>query len=245
MTLPTPKRVLSIDGVYNFRDLGGYPAGDGRQTRWRTLFRSDSLHRLTLTGVRSVRELGVRSVVDLRYAAECTDQPCALTEEAVYHSLPLFEDPQRGAEGFVPDLDAIYRLMVDTRQAQLVATWDRLAAPEVLPAVVNCTAGKDRTGVVIALLLDLLGVHRPAIIADYTASGALLRSSPLGDQLRARIAARGGDPALADRLLVSPPEHMERLLSYVDGVYGGAEVLARQAGLAPERIQVLRAALLE
>ncbi|MBV9896178.1 MAG: tyrosine-protein phosphatase [Chloroflexi bacterium] len=240
MIILTTRRVLPIEGTFNFRDLGGYPTTDGRQTRWRMMYRSDSLHRVT-----ALVELELRSMVDLRYPKECAQDPCASLTGVAYHALPLFEDPQRATDGTVPELDAIYRVIVDTRQPQLVRVLDTLASADALPAVVFCTAGKDRTGVVVALLLGLLGVERSAIVADYAVSASLLADSPLGDRVRASITARGLDPVLADRLLVSPPDHMERLLSYVDETYGGVEALAIRAGLAPQRIEDLRTALLE
>lgn len=136
-------------------------------------------------------------------------------------------------------------MIVDTRQGQLVAVLAALAVQNSLPSVINCTAGKDRTGVVVAVLLSVLGVVRDAIVADYAMSGPLLVESPLGDEVRNRVAVRGGDPSLVDRLLVSPPEYMERLLSYVDETYGGAEALVTRAGLAARHIDSLREALLE
>jgi protein-tyrosine phosphatase len=238
--LLTTERVRPIDGTFNFRDLGGYPTTDGRRTRWRMMYRSDSLH-----GVTAVGDLGVRSMVDLRYPKECAQDPCASRTDVTYHALPLFEDPQRASDGSVPELDRIYRLIVDTRQPQLVRVLDTLASPGALPAVVFCTAGKDRTGVVVAVLLALLGVERTAIVEDYSVSATLLADSPVGDRVRASFTERGLDPALADRLLVSPPDHMERLLTYVDETYGGVEALAIRAGLAPRRIENLRTALLE
>jgi protein-tyrosine phosphatase len=240
----TTERVRPIDGTFNFRDLGGYPTTDGRRTRWRMMYRSDSLHRVTGA---SLMDVGLRSVVDLRYPAECEKEPCTVgaPDPVRYHALPMFENPQRPSDGSVPELDRIYRLIVDTRQSQLVRVLDTLASPDALPAVVFCTAGKDRTGVVVAMLLALLGVERTAIVADYAVSASLLADSPLGDRVRASFTERGLDPALADRLLISPPDHMERLLTYVDETYGGVEALAIRAGLAPRRIDDLRGVLLE
>jgi protein-tyrosine phosphatase len=145
----------------------------------------------------------------------------------------------------VPELDAIYRLNVDTRQAQLVGILEALSTPGALPAVVNCTAGKDRTGVVIAAVLSLLGVPPETIVEDFAASAPLLADSDLADTVRARVATSGGDPATALRLLASPPEHMQGLLDYVGVTYGGVESLVRQAGLSLERIERLRTLLLE
>jgi len=243
----TIDRVLPIEGTYNFRDVGGYPALDGRRTRRRMLYRSDALHRLTPAAQASLLNLGVRTIVDLRFPAECASAPCVFqySQGLQYRAMPLFEDPRRIARATVPELDAIYRLIVDTRQAQLVGILEALSTPGALPAVVNCTAGKDRTGVVIAAILSLLGVPSETIVEDFAASGPLLADSDLPDTVRARVAASGGDPAMALRLLASPPEHMQRLLDYVDVTYGGVESLLRQAGLSLEQIERLRALLLE
>ena len=247
MSMASPIRVLPIEGTFNFRDLGGYPTTDGSATRWRTLYRSDSLHRLAQPSTQAVVDLGIRTIVDLRYPEECAQYPCAISANAsvAYRSIPLFENPQRPPDGSVPHLNDIYRVIVDTRQSQLVAVIDALTTADALPAVINCTAGKDRTGIVVALVLSLIGVQRDAIVADFAASSDLLRRSPLGDEVRARIAARGGDPAHAERLLISPPEHMVQILAYIDEAYGGPAVMLIRSGLAAERIEALRALLLE
>ena len=247
MRVLEPQRVLSIDGTFNFRDLGGYPTVDGRQTRWRTLFRSGSLHNLSPDGQQQLVDLGVRTLVDLRYPAEVAASPCvfAVPGPIEYRSMPLIEDPQRETDRSVPELDAVYRLIVGTRQAQLVAIVEALASRAALPAVVNCTAGKDRTGVVVAFILSLVGVRAATIIEDYASSGPLLVDSGLDQILRARIAAGGGDPAQTTRLLASPPEYMHALLDHIHETYGGVESLALEAGLDRARIAELREALLE
>jgi protein-tyrosine phosphatase len=247
VTVLTPERLLPIEGTFNFRDLGGYTTGDGQSTRWRTLFRSDALHRLSSAGQQSLVELGVRTVIDLRYPAECAEAPCVFdsTDAIAYHRLPLFEDPRRESDGAIPSLELIYQTIVDLRQPQLASVISALVAPDGLPAVINCTAGKDRTGVVVALVLCLVGVDAATIAQDYALSGPLLVNSSLGALVRERVVARGGDPSSAELLMSSPPEHMQRLLTYVDQKYGGAAALAHSAGIPNAHIEVLRAALLE
>ncbi len=246
MNVLTPDRVLPVAGTYNFRDLGGYPTVHGRRMRWRTIYRSDALHRVTPSAQASLVSLGVRTIVDLRFPAECASAPCVFQDSGTiaYRSMPLFEDPRRG-NGKVPELDAIYRMIVDTRQPQLVGVLETLAAPDALPAIVNCTAGKDRTGIVVAMLLSLLGVPGETIAEDFAASGPLLADSDLGDSVRARIAERGGVPGECWPAARLTPECMHRLLAYVEAGYGGAEALTTQAGLSSERIETLRELLLE
>ncbi|WP_051297764.1 tyrosine-protein phosphatase [Brevibacterium album] len=168
---------LPVVGTHNFRDLGGLPLTGGGTVRTGRVFRSDALHLLDDAGRAHLRALGVRRIVDLRHDGELAQMPSALdrAEVEVVHA-PVFAAAAVEAQ-LAPDatldLAEIYRMMIETRGTQLA-----LAAGHVVlspgPVVFHCTAGKDRTGVLAALLLDAVGVRREAVVADYAATAANL-----------------------------------------------------------------------
>ncbi|MBI5087900.1 MAG: tyrosine-protein phosphatase [Actinobacteria bacterium] len=168
-----PRRRVELDAVHNFRDLGGYPARDGAVTRWGMLYRADGLHRMTPADVETVRELGLRTVVDLRSTGEIdrwgTFPHDRIDVELVHH--PVIDrtwdhdpDDDRSDHDF---LVWAYTDMLAVGGARFARAIDELARPGALPAVFHCAAGKDRTGLLAALVLESLGVPRSVVLADY------------------------------------------------------------------------------
>jgi protein-tyrosine phosphatase len=173
-------RRIRLPGTVNLRDVGGYPAadGDGRAggggtVRWGTLLRSDALHRLDGSGRAALAGLGLRTVVDLRTNAEVRAAPSALDDAGVatFH-VPLFDASAIGR--LPPELAAVYRYMIDDCGPQIASAIGRLCGDGALPGLVHCTAGKDRTGLVVALVLEVIGVPDEVIAADYALSEAYL-----------------------------------------------------------------------
>jgi protein-tyrosine phosphatase len=246
-TSAQPPRVLALAGTYNLRDVGGYPTEDGRRTRWRTLFRSDSLHRLAESEQATLLGMGLRSVVDLRYERELAEAPnvFATSSGVRYLNLPLLPGPSEARrEVDYPSLEEVYRRIVDTRSAELATIVRALAAPSALPAVLHCTAGKDRTGVVVALVLRLVGVDLETITADYTATEACLAGEFMVN-FRRDTEARGIDWQSYQPLLGCPPEFMLRFLEYVDETHGGIHEYLSRAGVTKAQIEALKTALVE
>jgi protein-tyrosine phosphatase len=182
-----PARHLNLEGASNFRDLGGYPTSDGRIVRWRQIFRSNHLGRLTETDIVIVRQLGVRSAFDFRGREERAAAHCALAEIAV-HSLPI--EPTvvatlraRLAAGCLTAEDALeimresyrnyVRLSTDTFRGLFTHLLEDRA-----PLVIHCTAGKDRTGFACALILHALGVPDDVIADDYLLTNRFYRRDP-------------------------------------------------------------------
>ncbi len=244
-------RALVVDGLLNVRDLGGLTTPDGRRVRRGRIVRSDNLRGLTDEGaVTLVRDLAPRLVVDLRTEQECAREGRGLAEVAHvrYANLPLQPKaaltPEQVAAGLATNLYDDYVLQIRDNGATLLSALELLSGDESLPAVVHCTAGKDRTGVLVALLLDLLGVAREQIVADYAATThnmpgilARIRSSPFFQG--------NGLAAAPSWIFESAPETMRAFLSWLDEEVGGTERWAIGHGLSPSVVERLRANLLE
>lgn len=182
-----PSRHLNLQGASNFRDLGGYAAKDGRTIRWRQVFRSNHLGHLTEDDVRIVRGLGVKSAFDFRGVDERTAAACILDEVKV-HSLPI--EPTvvaalraRLQARALSSGDALeimresYRGYVRLNTHSFRELFAKLIEDSA-PLVIHCTAGKDRTGFVVALLLHALGVSEQVISEDYLLTNRFYRRDP-------------------------------------------------------------------
>jgi protein-tyrosine phosphatase len=241
-----PDRRVALEGAYNVRDIGGYPADGGRRTRWGVLYRSDSLHRLTPDSQQALLARGVRTIIDLRYRDELSSSPNVFAGSAAvaYRPLALYELDDPAVTGYGPqDLDGIYRMIVDLAQPRLREVIGALAEPGALPALVHCTAGKDRTGVVIALVLSAVGVPRETIVDDYALSAETL--GPLLGELRADAARAGYDMDWYNRLLGAQPETIRLALEDLDRRYGGPAAYVRHIGVTAREIEQLQSSLLE
>jgi protein-tyrosine phosphatase len=184
----TPARHLNLAGASNFRDLGGYPAKDGRVVRWRQIFRSNHLGHLTEADIEVLRPLGLKSAFDFRGTEERIAAICGLAEIAV-HSLPI--EPTvvaalraRLAEGVpLSSADAVevmresYRNYVRQNTPSFRALFAHLLEDRA-PLVIHCTAGKDRTGFACALILHSLGVPNNLIAEDYLLTNRFYRRDP-------------------------------------------------------------------
>ncbi len=167
------ERIVPLVGASNFRDLGGYPTVDGGVTRWGTLFRSDALHELTEPDIEVLRDLGLKTIVDLRMGAEVRKSGRGLLgfEPATYHHLSVIDEDGGESRG-VPaptdeDLSNRYMWYLDIGREPLARALSVLGDTANYPLVFHCAAGKDRTGVLAALVLDIVGVERVVIVEDY------------------------------------------------------------------------------
>jgi protein-tyrosine phosphatase len=159
--------------LFNFRDLGGYATGTGRTTRWRRLFRSDSLSRIDPADASSFTSLGVRTVIDLRRPREIDrDGRIHAFEGLTYHHLsPMHAEWEDAADHDEPSdarwLANRYLDLAEHGHAAIATAVEVIAEADNAPVVVHCVAGKDRTGVVSAVTLAALGVPDEVIAEDY------------------------------------------------------------------------------
>lgn len=237
-------RHIELEGAYNVRDLGGYTTRKGQVTRWRRVFRADSLHRLTPEDQQRLTALGIKAVLDLRRPDEVSLLPniFAATNSVVYTHIALFGNPPRPRRlPAPPSLAEIYRHLLDDAWIPLGKIFRHLALHSDHPLLFHCTAGKDRTGLVAALLLATADVTFDQIAADYALSKRFIE--PMMDELRA------GRPSMIDigayeRLLDAQPGAMLETLGYLQSAYGGSAGYLRAIGLSEEEIARLRQMLL-
>jgi protein tyrosine/serine phosphatase len=246
-------RQASFERIFNFRDLGGYLAAEGRTVRWGRLYRSDGLHQLTDNDLDTLRGLGLRTVIDLRTHVEVAEHGHFPVDRhpVERHHLPVinrsWEDDERLA---IPEdheaaefLTERYLDMLDEGGASFAAAVSVLASPTACPAVCHCAVGKDRTGVFVALVLSLLGVADDLIVHDYTLSA--LGMARIEDWLAAHSPEGAAEWAAQPAAwLASPPAAMAGLLAALRTDHGSTETYLLDHGVAPEAITAVRHNLL-
>jgi protein-tyrosine phosphatase len=231
---------LQFPGLLNVRELGGHPTRDGATTRRHSLLRSDDLVQLTPEGVQALADYGVRTVVDLRWPAEIAacPHPTALGRHKVrcYSISLLAADETEWASLSGECAKEMWTCAVlEHMRPQLRAVLDIIGGAAAEPLLFHCVAGKDRTGVIAALLLALADVEPDAIAADYAASTAQLADSYL--QRYANL-----DRTEIMEALRCPEQGVHNMLAYLEQ-YGGAAGYLRAIGLDAARISRLRARL--
>lgn len=230
----TQNNALTSVGMHNFRDLGGIPLVGGQQVRRGAIFRSCALRDTAIPHIAG--HAGPARVIDLRSEAEIAADPGALATCKDRVCIPLFArlDPVSALLAADPDarLSQRYIMALDTVPEGFAAVMTAIARAPEGPVVFHCTAGKDRTGLVAALLLSLLGASPDSIARDYaeTANFApgLLRS------LERDARDRGGDPALIRRILTSNAEDMLSVIDHIEARHGDASTYVTTAGLSAE-----------
>lgn len=245
----TPTRIIPFAGAYNFRDLGGYRGAGGRVTRWGRLYRSDALHDLTASDVTSLRGLGIVTLVDLRSAGEVERTGRGLLAgESIRFVNPSVLRPdgeavRPAAEIGDAYLSQRYLTYLDEGGPAFVRALRELSHPENYPLVFNCFFGKDRTGVLAALVLSCLGVAEQTIIDDYALSASrmpLIVRRLQRDPVYAETIARTPAPVLAAHAAT-----MSQFLREVDRRFGGPRRWALDAGVRADELDRLRDACLE
>jgi protein-tyrosine phosphatase len=226
--------------LLNARDLGGYPTLDGAVTRHRSLLRADDLAQLTPAGLRALADYGVETVLDLRWPEEIATAPSPVRGHLPgvrYVSVSLLtENPADwGALGGYCAKEQWKRTVLERLQPQLRRALAEIAAAGPGPLLFHCVAGKDRTGIIAALLLAVAEVVPDAIAADYAASTENLREAYLKRY-------RDSDPAAIIEAVRCPERAVYNMLEYLDHA-GGIRAYLRGIGLDEAEIASLRARL--
>jgi protein-tyrosine phosphatase len=233
-------RRIELTGLLNLRDVGGYPAAGHSQVRWRALFRSDALNQLDAAGQAALAGLGLRTIVDLRTQPETEFGPTPLDRLTARHT---HISVLQGDLADLPlELDAIYRYIIEDCGVALARAITAVAAADGLPALVHCSAGKDRTGVVIALILAVLGVPDEVIAADYALSAGYL--DPDRTPVIGHLRAAGAPIEESGQLLISPPALILDVLARVRRTSRSAAGYLLGQGMSQASLDRLRSALL-
>ena len=203
--LDHPDRLIELFAVHNFRDVGGYPTNDGRCTAWRKVFRADGLYRLTPEDVEALRPFGLRTVIDLRTSEELSERGTFPVDQydVEFHHLSIIDRTWDMNEAHdwkgeqAEFLREKYHLMLQQGGHLLGEALRILSNQDNGPVVFHCAAGKDRTGLLAALLLSGLGVPDEIVYADYA------MSELAGEKTREW--AKVVSPEFAERFATMPP----------------------------------------
>ena len=239
-------RHLPLEGAVNFRDIGGYETADGAHVRWGVIYRADGLSELESRDLELLQERGIATVIDLRTSFERENGAFPVeTVPVSFHHLPLMEtvpdfESFRTVPGF---LSSTYVDMVEGAGGQIAQAIEIMADASNIPLVYHCAVGKDRTGVLTAILLGILGVPHETIVADYALS--TLAMDKVRDRLIARYPEAEEQIREAKELLSAEPRNMEFLLTTIEQQWGSIEAYAHHLGISAETCTALRSALLE
>jgi protein-tyrosine phosphatase len=239
----TFERHIRLQGAFNVRDLGGYALAGGGTTRWRSVLRADGLQGLTDADVATLVGMGLVTVIDLRSNVELTRDPSVFASHAAvdYRHVPLFDSlapvDQLFASSAGFGLAARYADAADICGPALGTVARTVAEAGEGIVLFNCTAGKDRTGIVAAMLLSLAGVADDEIVADYALTATI--AAPLMDRLRQAAMLRGLSETAAATLLGSDPATMRAFLGHVAGRHRGFAAYLSRAGVSAVQIDRL------
>ncbi|MCU1457939.1 MAG: protein tyrosine/serine phosphatase [Actinomycetia bacterium] len=248
-----PRRI-ELEGPANFRDLGGYPTADGRHLRPGRVFRSDSVSHMSVADIAHVvDELGLLTVVDLRspYEVETFGHGPLGDAGVTVHHLPIVDEVradriERPADAPPPGtmtVDEVYLGMLDRYGTRFAGVLRIIANPANQPVVFHCAAGKDRTGIVAALLLSVLGVDDGIVAADYALTEEHMED--LIARHRARAEAANEFAEVGQTYFRINAESMRAVLEALRDQYGSIEDYLVAQGLDPDSIGALRDDLIE
>ena len=253
-------RVVPIRGARNLRDMGGYPTQDGRRVKRGVLFRGGHPGDIAADDIQGLHRLGLRGHVDLRTNSERAAHgfPADLVAAAGCWTRDydlsggdiktILNDPAATGEAMRERMIALYRRFPQ-EQHEGIAAMFRLLLDGQVPLLVNCTAGKDRTGVTCALLLSALGVPREIVRRDYALTETLHHPSAhlFGKDANSPFALTPQiQPAVWQAMMRSPPEYIDATFEVIEREHGGiGAYLAANFGLSEREVSRLQELLLE
>jgi protein-tyrosine phosphatase len=231
---PDEARFVQLCGTCNARDLGGLPLLRGGETRRGRYFRADAPLRADEGDAEALHLMGVTTVLDLRDPDEVVREPNALTGHPgiTVHHVDVWAAVRaaRGAQAAPVDrwdLASLYEAALDHAGSEFATAIGHLAEAEGA-ALFHCTVGKDRTGLLAALLLESVGVARATIIEDYALTHDRIES------VRTRLLAQGEERGIRRedyvRVLGATPDVLARALAHLDERHGGARAYLQRSG---------------
>lgn len=245
------RRLIELEGAVNFRDIGGYSAGAHGRTRWRRVYRSDSLAELTPADLQKLRELDLYGISDFRLPSERAKKPDRLPEGHAMRLLtPGFiprgtEDMLRevfmgrlAAAAIRAEVTRHYRLFAAEHLGEYVSTFRMILEAEGRPVLLHCTSGKDRTGFGVALLMLAAGCDEATVAEDYLMTNSHRRDI-------AFMFSGEVDPAAIEMLTAAHPEYIATALAVLRQTHGAPDDWLRAMGFNAEERARLRDLLTE
>jgi protein-tyrosine phosphatase len=249
------RRHVVLEQGFNMRDLGGYPVRGGGEVRWGRLFRAGSLSTLSGADVERFRQLGIRTVVDLRSDRELDERgrldvdsyPCRFVHLPVIDAtwqetgVPDFDGTEDGTVAF---LVWAYESMLEQGADRFGAAIRALAIPGSLPAVFHCAAGKDRTGILAALVLAGIGVDDVTVATDYGLSEQAMASMMAWAEANdpERVAALA---AMPPAMRAARPAAMLEILARLRHAHGSIDGFLASIGVGTATMSTLTDALVD
>lgn len=239
------RRHLPFERWFNVRDLGGYATAESGTLAWRRFYRAGSPSRMSEADIERARELDIATILDLRRDDEAgrDETDAATTLGTAYHRLSILPSQEPfeviAAAGISAER---YLSFLEVGGEAFRAAFEVLGDPASYPIVVHCSAGKDRTGIVSAMTLEILGVPRATIETDYAMTNLERERAVAYWQVRGGWFTQA-TPAQIDYALSVPPEAISGFLDGLQERYGGAEAYLRGVGVSADAIQGLRRVL--
>lgn len=234
-------RRLPLNNVHNLRDLGGYAAEDYSITKWHCFLRSDNVYNITEEEREFLIGYGLTTVIDLRSADEIIDKPNPFLRDEIinYYNIPLLNQNMSDiidtANNDIVNafkLGDLYVAIAERSKVALRKVFDILIDDQSKCTIFHCTAGKDRTGVITALLLSLVGVDFEDILANYEVTNTHLRKIYKDIKYVA--------PEVPISMIESRPENIEQFLNHILSKYGTTEKYLLTLGLTANDISALK-----
>ena len=230
--------ILKLENALNFRDLGGYQSGLGGEVKRGVLFRSDSLAKLHSEDIKIILGKNIRTVIDLRTDFEIFRGESKLkgVEGVGYYKISLMDnvhsqDYASFEKNMPVSMGALYKDLIDNFPENIIKVFDTILSNSENAVVFNCTAGKDRTGVIAALILDLLDVGRQDIVENYIVTEQLLK--PTFELIMKHYKDSTGRE-MPRYLLESKRESIEEFLDHLHSNYGNAKSYLLKNGFGEE-----------
>lgn len=245
MKTDVKSHLILLEGAHNVRDLGGYPTKDGRTTKKGVFFRADSMANLTAGDVAKLRKLGVTLAVDLRSPEEILKKPSRLAgvDGIRYEKVPMIDDiTTEDLQGDHPmPIRELYEKNIDRSQAAFGKAFRLFLENREGASLFHCTAGKDRTGMLAMLLLELAEVPEEIIVDDYAATEDFMRD--VFEQMSEEMLRMG--MKVPESTKHSAPENIEAAMDHVRKKYGGGREYLALGGISSAELDELAGRFIE
>ena len=256
-------RVVQLTGAANFRDFGGYANSDGRQVKLGMLYRSDELTRLTQEDVPKMNSLGLNRIIDLRQKLEIqrTGFDTIYTENETKYDFRhfVYGDPylmeaqvsiELAWDMKQVDFPSLYVNILEQNREGITQVFERFTDPSQYPVLVHCNQGKDRAGVISALVLLFLEIPEATVLDDYMLTSQLVDTERKLIEMQEYMQEFSGDlphGTTADDwrpMLSCLPEAMENLFGHIEIEYNGVTNFLNSVGIDSEKQETIRNILL-